>query len=68
MFTQIGAILATALIIILFIIMMSGKINFARLMLVITAWVLVIVVFDLVQYLPNLLTILDIAMDGKVGK
>ena len=68
MFTQIGAILATSLIIIFFVIMMSGKINFTRLMLLITAWVLVIVVFDLVQYLPNLLTILDIAYDGKVGK
>ena len=47
---------------------MSGKINFARLMLILTAWVLVLIVFDLVQYLPNLLTILDIAVDGKVGK
>ena len=68
MFTQIGAILATALIIIFFVILLSGKTNFSRLMLVITAYVLVIVVFDLVQYLPNLLTILDIAIDGKVGK
>ena len=68
MFTQIGAILATGLIIIMFVVMMSGKINFARLMLILTAWVLVLIVFDLVQYLPNLLTILDIATDGKVGK
>ena len=68
MFAQIGAILATCLIIILFVVMMSGKINFARLMLILTAWVLVLIVFDLVKYLPNLLTILDIAMDGKVGK
>ena len=68
MFTQIGAILATGLIIILFVVMMSGKINFTRLMLILTAWVLVLIVFDLVQYLPNLLTILDIATDGKVGK
>lgn len=68
MFTQIGAILATCLIVILFVVMMSGKINFARLMLILTAWVLVLIVFDLVQYLPNLLTILDIAVDGKVGK
>ena len=68
MFTQIGAILATSLIIIFLVILISGKTTFSRLMLVITAWVLVIVVFDLVQYLPNLLTILDIAYDGKVGK
>jgi len=68
MITQIGAILATGLIVILFVVMMSGKINFARLMLIITAWVLVLIVFDLVQHLPNLLTILDIAVDGKIGK
>ena len=68
MFTQIGAILATCLIVIMFVVMLSGKINFARLMLILTAWVLVLIVFDLVKYLPNLLTILDIAVDGKVGK
>lgn len=68
MFTQIGAILATALIIIFFVILLSGKTNFSRLMLVITAWVLVLIIFDLAQYLPNLLTIIDLINDGKVGK
>ena len=68
MFTQIGAILDTALIIIFFVILLSGKTNYSKIILVITAWVQVLIIFDLAQYLPNLLTIIDLINDVKVGK
>ena len=62
MFNQVGAVMAVALIIIFFVMILSGKSNFTRLIIVCGLWVSVIWIFGLDQYLPNLLKILDIAM------